>query len=112
MISAENELVSKARLDTRGDRLHYRLYQQDGSMQAMDCPDTPSNRQCVSWFQAHDRYTPIRLAGRPDFAISRLTRGCGVRLMRVRRAGQGPGQRGQPSSGKSRLSSQSGLANR
>jgi len=112
MISAENELVSKARLDTRGDWLHYRLYQQDGSMQAMDCPDTPSNRQCVSWFQAHDRYTPIRLAGRPDFAISRLTRGCGVRLMRVRRAGQGPGQRGQPSSGKSRLSSQPGLANR
>src|SRR3954467_8501862 len=44
--------------------------------------------------------------------ISRLTRGCGVRLMRVRRAGQGPGQRGQPSSGKSRPISRPELASR
>ncbi len=54
----ENELVAKAKLDIRDGRIHYRLYQQDGTMQPMDCPDTPSNRLCVSWIQAHDRYTP------------------------------------------------------
>lgn len=58
MVAAmENELVTKARLDLHDGRIHYRLYQQDGTMQAMDCADTPSNRLCVSWFQAHDRYT-------------------------------------------------------
>ena len=52
-----NELLVKAKLDIRDGRIHYRLYQQDGSMQSMDCQDTLSNRQFVSWVQAHDRYT-------------------------------------------------------
>jgi hypothetical protein len=52
-----NELLAKARLDVRDGHIHYRLYQQDGSMQAMSCRDTPSNRLFVSWVQAHDRYT-------------------------------------------------------
>jgi len=37
--------------------IHYRLYQQDGSMQDMTCRDTPDNRMFVSWVQMHDRYT-------------------------------------------------------
>jgi hypothetical protein len=56
--SYRNELLKKARLDIRGGRIHYRLYQQDGSMQAMDCSDTLDNRVLVSWMQAHNRYTP------------------------------------------------------
>lgn len=41
-----------------GDRIHYRIYQQDGSMQAMDCADTRSNRIFVSLLQIHDRWLP------------------------------------------------------
>lgn len=52
-----NELLTKARLDIRDGVIHYRLYQQDGSMEAMTCRDTASNRLFVSWVQAHDRYT-------------------------------------------------------
>lgn len=52
-----NELVSKAKLELRDGQIHYRLYRQDGSMQAMSCRDTPFNRLFVSWVQAHDRYT-------------------------------------------------------
>ena len=54
----ENELLTKAKLDILDGRIHYRIYQQDGSMQPMDCPDTLDNRLLVSWIQAHDRYTP------------------------------------------------------
>lgn len=50
-----NALIDRARLDIRDGVIHYRLYQQDGSMQAMTCPDTPSNRLFVSWVQGHDR---------------------------------------------------------
>jgi len=50
-----NPLVTRARLDIRDDVIHYRLYQQDGSMQAMRCADTQSNRLFVSWVQAFDR---------------------------------------------------------
>lgn len=38
--------------------IHYRLYQQDGSMVNMTVRDTYSNRLFVSWVQVHDRYTP------------------------------------------------------
>jgi hypothetical protein len=37
--------------------IHYRLYQQDGTMQDMICKDTQSNRLFVSWVQKFDRYT-------------------------------------------------------
>lgn len=53
-----NALLTNAKLTIRDGRIHYRLYRQDGSIQPMDCADTPSNRLTVSWFQAHDRYTP------------------------------------------------------
>jgi hypothetical protein len=34
--------------------IHYRVRQQDGSMQPMTAPDTQHNRQIVSWIQIHD----------------------------------------------------------
>ena len=37
--------------------IHYRMYQQDGSMTNMTVKDTYSNRLFVSWVQIHDRYT-------------------------------------------------------
>jgi hypothetical protein len=46
---------SKLRIED--GRIHYRLYQQDGTMQDMDCADTLSNRLFVSWVQKIDRYT-------------------------------------------------------
>lgn len=54
-----NDLKDRARLDVRDGVIHYAVYQQDGSMQPMTCPDTTSNRLFVSWVQAHDRYTPL-----------------------------------------------------
>jgi hypothetical protein len=36
--------------------IHYKLYQQDGSMVDMTVKDTHSNRLFVSWVQIHDRY--------------------------------------------------------
>jgi len=54
----ENPLDAQMRLTIRDGAIHYRLYQQDGSMQEMTCPDTRSNRLFVSWVQAHDRHTP------------------------------------------------------
>lgn len=50
-----NALLDAARLDIRDGAIHYSLYQQDGSMQAMTCPNTFANRLFVSWVQAHDR---------------------------------------------------------
>ena len=38
--------------------IHYRLYQQDGSMVEMEVEDTYSNRLFVSWVQIHDRELP------------------------------------------------------
>lgn len=35
-------------------RIHYKVRQQDGSFQAMDCADTTSNRLFVQWVQIHD----------------------------------------------------------
>lgn len=51
----ENPLDAQMRLTIRDGVIHYRLYQQDGRMQAMTCADTPDNRAFVSWVQAHDR---------------------------------------------------------
>ena len=39
-------------------RIHYFLYQQNGSKQAMHCADTPSNRIFISWMQIHDAPPP------------------------------------------------------
>lgn len=41
--------------------IHYRIQQQDGSMQPMTCRDTPSNRLFVSWLQVHDGFIPKEL---------------------------------------------------
>ena len=43
----------------RGETIHYRLYQQDGTMQPMACSNTQSNRLFVSWVQKFDRYSSI-----------------------------------------------------
>ena len=51
------DLTDFSKLDIRGGRIHYRLYQQDGAMQKMDCADNYDNRLYVSWIQIHDRYT-------------------------------------------------------
>jgi hypothetical protein len=37
--------------------IHYKIYQQDGSMVDMTVEDTYSNRLLISWIQIHDRYT-------------------------------------------------------
>jgi hypothetical protein len=44
-----------SKLTIRDGVIHYRIYQQDGSMQPMTAPDTLHNRQIVSWIQIHDR---------------------------------------------------------
>lgn len=51
-------LLETAKLDIRNGAIHYKIYQQDGSMQPMTCRDTTSNRVFISWLQSHDRYTP------------------------------------------------------
>jgi hypothetical protein len=53
-----DDLLSRARLDIRDGVIHYGLYQQDGTMQAMTCRDTTSNRMFVSWVKQHDRLAP------------------------------------------------------
>lgn len=35
--------------------IYYKIYQQDGSMQDMNCADTLDNRYFVSWVQIHDQ---------------------------------------------------------
>jgi hypothetical protein len=62
VVIGENELIIKAKLEIRDGVIHYRIYQQDGSLQPMKCPDTLPNRLYVSWFQAHDRHTPREAA--------------------------------------------------
>lgn len=49
-----DERFSKLRIE--GDVIHYRLYQQDGTMQPMTCKNTLSNRMFVDWVQIHDSY--------------------------------------------------------
>lgn len=53
-----NPLKARMKLKICNGEIVYYLYQQDGSMQKMNCKDTPDNRLYVSWFKAHDRYTP------------------------------------------------------
>lgn len=47
-------LVDLTKLRIEGGRIHYFLYQQDGSKQPMTCPDTQGNRLNVAWMQIHD----------------------------------------------------------
>jgi hypothetical protein len=47
-------LDDQSRLDIRGDRIHYRIYRQDGTMQDMDCVNNLDNRLFVQWVQVHD----------------------------------------------------------
>jgi hypothetical protein len=51
-----------SKLDIRDGVIHYRIYQQDGTLQPMTIRDTHSNRLFVSWVQVHDRYTSTVLA--------------------------------------------------
>lgn len=48
-------MIDLTKLDIRDGRIHYFLYQQDGSKQPMTCADTLTNRMFVSWCQIHDR---------------------------------------------------------
>lgn len=43
-----------SKLNIRDGRIHYKIRQQDGSFQKMDCADTVSNRLFVQWVQIHD----------------------------------------------------------
>ena len=52
------DIYDFSKLNIRDGRIHYRLYQQDGSMVEMTCADTPDNRRVVSWIQIHDRRDP------------------------------------------------------
>ena len=51
------DLRDFSRLDIRDGMIHYRLYQQDGSLAPMTARDMPDNRLFVSWVQIHDRYS-------------------------------------------------------
>lgn len=55
---ADHRDFSKLRIS--GGRIHYFLYQQDGSKQPMSCEDTLSHRLLVSWLQIHDSPTTGR----------------------------------------------------
>lgn len=44
--------LSKLRIDN--GRIYYKIRQQDGTFQSMDCKDTTSNRYFVQWVQIHD----------------------------------------------------------
>ena len=62
-------LVDLEKLRIADGRIHYFLYQQDGSKQPMSCPDTRENRMYVAWMQIHD--SP--LTGRSAEEIERRT---------------------------------------
>jgi hypothetical protein len=47
-------LVDLSKLRIEGGRIHYFLYQQDGTKQPMTCRDTRANRMCIAWMQIHD----------------------------------------------------------
>jgi hypothetical protein len=46
-----------SKIKGRDGRIWYRIYQQDGSLQDMECRDTYDNRVIVSLIQIHDRWT-------------------------------------------------------
>lgn len=49
-----NPLIDLSKLRIQDGRIHYFLYQQDGSKQPMSCRDTQANRMAVAWMQIHD----------------------------------------------------------
>jgi len=51
-----SDLTDFSKLNIRDGKIHYFLYQQDGTKQSMSLPDTYDNRLYVSWFQMHDRH--------------------------------------------------------
>lgn len=51
------ELRDFSKLRIEDGRIHYFLYQQDGSKQPMSCADTLHNRLFVSWCQKFDSPT-------------------------------------------------------
>jgi hypothetical protein len=48
-------LVDLSKLDIRDGTINYFIYQQNRTKQPMSCPDTPHNRQFVSYVQIHDQ---------------------------------------------------------
>lgn len=53
----KSEIRDFSKLQISGGVIHYRLYQQDGTMVSMATRDTYSARLFVSWVQIHDRHT-------------------------------------------------------
>ena len=49
------DLTDFSKLTIKDGVIHFFLYQQDGTKQPMQIPDTYDNRLYVSWFQIHDR---------------------------------------------------------
>lgn len=46
--------VDLTKLNIQGGLIHYKIRQQDGGFQKMECKDTVSNRLFVQWVQIHD----------------------------------------------------------
>lgn len=57
MSGNKSEIRDFSKLDIRDGVIHYKLYQQDGSMTSMTVKDTYEMRLFVSWVQVHDRYS-------------------------------------------------------
>ncbi len=53
-LQLDNPLIDLSKLRIENGRIHYFLYQQDGSKQPMSCADTHANRLNVAWMQIHD----------------------------------------------------------
>lgn len=51
---SKEDINDASRLDIRDGTIHFRVYQQNGYLQPMECADTPHNRRFVSWLQVHD----------------------------------------------------------
>lgn len=47
-------MIDLSKLNLKNGRILYKIRQQDGSFQSMNCPDTQSNRMFVAWVQIHD----------------------------------------------------------
>lgn len=58
-VTEGGKMVDLSKLRIADGRIHYFLYQQNGTKQPMDCADTPSNRLCVAWIQIHDAPFPV-----------------------------------------------------
>lgn len=53
-LKLSNPLIDLTKLKLVKGRIHYFLYQQDGTKRPMSCVDTHANRLCVAWMQIHD----------------------------------------------------------